>query len=141
MSDVSVIELDNLSEQAFLLKARCEKIQEQLDVEKAQLRDVEAKILNHLEHHNKKSWDSEYGEVQIRERLSVKTPKDESDKRAFFKWLEDKGVFWVYASVNSQSLNALYNAEADSCAESGKEFNIPGLTEPTLYKSVTLKRK
>lgn len=138
---VTMREIETLCELAFLSKAKCDAIEVELDKEKEQLKILQGKIQNNLEHFGKKSWDSSLGKIELRERLSVKTPKTEEEKALLFKWLTDKGIFMQTVSVNSQTLNALYNAEVDAALEKGQVGGLPGIGEPELYKTVILKSK
>lgn len=139
LEPTTIDELEKLCEDAFLLKAKCDSIEESLSLEKEELNAVNKKILAVLELYGKKHWEHPLGKIEMRERTSVKTPKTEEEKKLFFEWLEQKGVYWQYVTVNSQSLNALYNAEFESNDDLG--FKIPGIGEPEVFKQIILKGK
>jgi hypothetical protein len=75
------------------------------------------------------------------EKSSVVTPKTIEEKQALFDYLQEKGLFLEMASVNSQTLNALYKYLAAQAAEEGiLEFKLPGVPEPTTYTNLKLRR-
>ena len=72
---------------------------------------------------------------------SVRIPKDEESKAAFFEWLKEQGLFDSMISVNSQTLNSLYRAKSEEALKEGVlDFRIPGIDEPTTYKQLGMRR-
>lgn len=73
---------------------------------------------------------------------SVTTPKTVEDKKLLFDFLEKRGIFMEIASVNSQTLNALYKSLAAEAADEGNfDFKLPGVGEPTTYTTLKLRRQ
>ena len=74
-------------------------------------------------------------------RSSVSTPKTIEDKKELFAFLESKGLFMEIASVNSQTLNALYKSLAEDAAKAGTlDFKLPGVGEPVTYTNLKLRK-
>lgn len=77
-------------------------------------------------------------------KASVQTPKTVDDKRAFFRWLHDNHgeiVYWDKVSINSQTLNKLWNDLHAEAAENGDAtFEIPGLQAPTAITSLGFRK-
>ncbi len=72
---------------------------------------------------------------------SVQTPKTTEDKEKLFMWLEEQGLFYEFASVNSQSLNKLYREKAEEAAKNGNlDFRIPGIGAPSTYQDLRMRR-
>lgn len=78
---------------------------------------------------------------------SVQTPKTTEEKEKFFMWLEAEGIFYEFASVNSQSLNKLYRDKAELAAKEATErgvldfvFRIPGINPPSTYVDLRMRR-
>lgn len=94
-----------------------------------------------LDYFGKTKYDSNYGTLEIRTKLSVKTPKTPEAKKALFEYFQGKGILWEYATVNANSLNAFYNAENEIAKEEGKELEIPGLEKPTEYQTIAYRSK
>jgi len=72
---------------------------------------------------------------------SVQTPKTVEEKEKFFMWLEEQGIFYEFASINSQSLNKLYRDKAELAAKEGVlDFRIPGISAPSTYVDLRMRR-
>jgi trans-2-enoyl-CoA reductase len=66
--------------------------------------------------------------VSVYTKASCKIPQDPMDKQALFDWMQEKGIYDAYRTVNSQSLNSLVKHEYDLAKERGEfDFKIPGL--------------
>lgn len=82
------------------------------------------------------------GTVTKKASLVVQTPKTIEEKALLFKWLKDNlGAegFLSYASVNSQSLNSLYNTMFEE-ADDKMNFKIDGVGEPTERITLSFRR-
>ena len=141
MSDVTVKELEELCDTAFKLKEKIDSYEEEASELRKELFGYQQKIQAHLEHFGKESYGATGGNIEIKSRTSVKIPRTEEDKRALFKWLQDKGIFWELAGINSQTLNSLYKSEFEIAIEEGRDCVIPGISEPEVFKQVILKPK
>lgn len=90
-------------------------------------------VLEMLDKSGKKSFKTEgIAMVSKKSSLSVKIPSNHADKADLFKWLKaELGAegFLTYATVNSASLNALYNSMYDM-SEDKENFKISGVGEP-----------
>ena len=74
-------------------------------------------------------------------RSSVVTPKTPEEKKELFKFLQDRGIFYEMASVNSQTLNSLYkNLAEEEKAKGNFDFKMPGVPEPTISIKLKLRR-
>jgi len=79
--------------------------------------------------------------VSLRSRLSVQTPKTNEEKEALFGWLRDKGIFLDKVSINSRTLNSLYQAEYEAQLESGvADWRMPGVGEPVVDNTLSLRK-
>lgn len=72
------------------------------------------------------------GKVEIKESWRVNLPKTDQDKVVFFDYLRERGIFDKLATVNSNSLNALYRAEWEEAKGRGEgmTFAMPGIPAP-----------
>ncbi len=141
-ASVTVLELD------MLLKTIGEK-QEAADKVEATLKEMNAEIeglclqgKNYLKELDREKYHSPYGLFEIKQRWSVKVPATDADKTALFSWLEEKGIFERYATVNSASLQSLVKLERETWLKEGNnpmDFSIPGLEPATLYETAKLK--
>jgi hypothetical protein len=100
----------------------------------------ERQIVAYLTECRKTNWKVEgIGQVSIRNNFTVKNPKTPDDKKAFFDYLKERGLFEDLATVNHQTLNAFYKSERAQ-AEGDATFNIPGIEAPTLHQGVAFKK-
>lgn len=140
--EVTVTELDGLCEQIFLVNAKCDAIETELELKKKELQALQYKMQQYLEASGKKKWDGSLGTVELYVRSSVKTPKTKEDKELFSNWLVSKGLDPVEEfGINSQRLNAIYNSELRIAQEEGRLLEIPGVGEPTLFITTKLRKK
>lgn len=99
------------------------------------------RLLEVLKKHEVKSMPSPYGHVITSVRWSWKTPKEKSAREAFFGYLKEKELYEEMITVNSQSLNAFCKGELEAAKEEGNfDFTIPGLDEPSLTETISLRR-
>jgi hypothetical protein len=80
--------------------------------------------------------------VSLVDKLSVKTPKTHEEKEQFFTWLKEQGddMYLQYATVNANSLNSLFKLKQEEAAENGEVLEIPGLSNPSSYSTLSLKK-
>lgn len=140
-SEATVGELETLSADAF----RYDKLSDDFDEKAKEARikrdEVAARIKQVLTHFGKTKYDSNYGTIEIRTKNSFKTPKTPEQKKAFFEYLQSKGIFWEYVSVNANSLNSFCGQEYEAAKEEGKECAIPGIENPTEYQTIAYRSK
>lgn len=122
-------------DQRVIVKA----VEEELEKEKSKLEELKHKVLVLLENAGKSNYKSERGTVSIVNKFSVETPKALEDKRNFFKWLHEKGIFEEYTTVNSAKLNSLYNEQLE--LSNDPNFKIPGIGEAKHYKQLSIRSK
>ena len=107
--------------------------------------EQEQKVLKILEDTGSKNYICDgIGRVQIREKLAVRVPSGPESKKEFFEWVREnlgEDAMNHYASVHSQSLNALYNELAEEYAARGEVLQIDGLEPPTTRKQLSFTKK
>lgn len=117
---------------------RCE---EEMERHRARKNNILDSIRQYLEYYGKDKHVGSLGTVERVTKLSFRTPKTDEDKCKFFKWLQEKEIFFQYATVNSQSLNSLLKQEFETATENGKELSIPGIEAPTEYTQMRIRPK
>jgi hypothetical protein len=82
------------------------------------------------------------GTVYIKRIWQVKAPATDEDKAKLFDWLRQEGIFDRYATVNSNSLRALYMAEWEEAKKRGEglEFSLPGVAPATLFETTETRK-
>lgn len=101
----------------------------------------EKKMIEMLEASDLTQFRGEEGLAFISYKTSVKTPKTEEDRAAFFQYLKDKGLYDQMITVNSQTLNSFYKAEFAEAQEKGNsDFKVPGINEVEVRPQLSFRR-
>jgi len=150
---ISVQELDQLVK-TYHEKRQVHEEAKRVASEKYQERaDAENKLFSALTATGKSSYRVDgVGNVSIRNKYVVACPSELADKEALFLWLakeHGKDVLYSKASINHNTLNAFYNAEAkvweeqqnELPAEERKPFSLPGVSAPTLRQDIAFKKE
>lgn len=141
MSQVSVAELDGLLLELKNLEAK-------IDIQKQALTELNKKYAsllyqcaNYMDELGRTEYSSPHGKFQIKESWRVNMPQDDLAKQELFEHLKSRGIFDKYATVNSNSLNALYMADWREAKERGQgiEFFMPGVPAPNRELKPTFK--
>jgi hypothetical protein len=106
-------------------------------------KDQQEKVVEMLQATNSKSFVSDHGKVTLVEKMSVKVPKTLEEKEAFFNWVEKnmgEDARVVYATINSATLNRLYNEQSEEAAARGEVLSIDGISEPNVYTTLSFKK-
>ena len=140
-SNVTVSQLESMCKEAFDMEMEVKVQQDAVDGKKRRLNELKAKIQAVLETHEKDSYDSACGRISRIRQLSVKVPKTEEEKKKFFTWVREQGLYWQYVNVNSRSLNSLYKSFFEDAKERGEDFEMPGIEPPSVYEVVKLTRR
>ena len=138
---VTVAELDELVK---MIAAKEKEIDAQKEITtklNKELTSLEGKCTQYLIELGRKDYTSPHGKVAITQKWRVNLPDGDSAKRLFFDHLRERGIFDKYATVNSNSLNALYMQDWAEAKERGEglEFTMPGLEAPKLFEALTFK--
>lgn len=144
--EVSTRELDELVRQ--LKHARDEYDQfKTIASEKNEIAEkLENQLVELLVAANKKSYEVDgVARVTVTNRTSVATPKTNEEKEKLFAFLEKKfgkdGLI-AYQTVNSMTLNSLYNKEFEQSVETGTEFEMGSvLAMPTITRKLQVRSK
>jgi hypothetical protein len=144
--EVTVQELDELVKE--LRAAREEyNIAKAISSEKNDVcEEIEGKLINLLTIAGKSSYElDKVARVTIVNRTSVTTPKTIEEKEILFAFLEKKfgkeGLM-AYLSVNSATLNSLYNKELSESIEKQIDFEMGTvLSIPTISKVLQVRSK
>lgn len=140
---ISVQELDTLVKKTFELRAEKEALEEQVKDKNKELTALQSQIVAALKEHGRENYQSPAGTIYISQKWRVNLPKTEEEKKAMFAKLRDMGIFWEYATVNSNSLNSLVMREWEAAKErgDGMTFAFPGVGQPELYETVGMRKK
>lgn len=140
LNDTAISRCDWLSNKLIENKATQDALNDDLKSLREDADKYESELQRILEHFQKTSWKTSNGAIELRKRISVRTPKTPEEKKAFFEWCQKKGVFWEVCGVNSQTLNALFKSEMEIAQQEGKDFSMPGIPSPEEFTQVIVKR-
>jgi len=144
MSDISVTELDKVVEELMLARKEAEE-QELITKEKnKKVMELEGKCTQYLVELGRDNYATPYGTAYISNQYRVNQPADDVAKKELFDYLNEKGIFMRYASVNSMSLNSLYKSEWEAHKEQGNDpltFSMPGIGAPKLFQRFGFRKK
>lgn len=129
----------NLLEQKAKVKA-AEKI---VDGEKEKFQQLEKNVMAYMTELGKEKYSVDgYGSIYVSNHFSAQTPKTIEQKQEFFKWLEEKGMFYEYLNVNAMSLATLVQTEEEEALKRGEiDFKIPGIGETKWSKRLNVRQK
>lgn len=138
---VTVAELDALIEKLADCSKRCDAKEDEMKALNKEYASLEGKIAAHMEELNRQKYDSPHGKFQVNEKWRVNMPQTDADKAAFFDHLRERGIFDKLATVNSNSLNALYMRDWEEAKDRGEGmlFNMPGVPAPTRFVKLDFK--
>jgi hypothetical protein len=139
--NVTVSAIDELCERYAEKKLAIDKLKAEIEFHKESLDECEAQILSFLEKSEKTSWRTPKGNFIVTTRMSVQTPKSPEDRKEFFSYLKQKGVFEDIITVHSQTLNAMFKQELDEALKQGNvQYRMPGIGEPMYSQTLSLRR-
>lgn len=138
---ISVAGLKELQAESIRLETEIERIKrEVLAPLQDELIKLDAKIMTALMENDLDSFKSEYGTFYITRQYTYQTPKSIEDKKAFGKWLTQKGgadVFWDKLTFNHQTVQGICKEEMADAKETGDmDREIPGIKEPSVRETL-----
>ena len=142
-SQITVNEMDNLIEKLRDAKDEHKIKSDAAKIAKAAYDTLQLKLLAALEELDKDTYIAKSGRITRVIKMAVRVPKTLDEKRAFFNWLrQNRGdeVADSYMSVNSQSLNTLYNEMVDEYAGRGEILTMEGIEPPTIRESLSFRQ-
>ena len=140
-ASVTVADLDQLVAEIFSLRAEIAVMNKAVSVQNVRLMGLKSRAVKFLHELNRRDYKAPQGTVRISPKWTVTLPKTIPDKLAFFAWLREREIFDTYATVNSRSLNTLYNKEMEIAQKKGMgmEFSIPGIDNPNLFEDLGIR--
>jgi hypothetical protein len=103
---------------------------------------IESKILTILKEQNLPNFKTAIGTFSVRNNKSVAQPENIEEKRKLFDYLREQGIFEEMVNVNSRTLNSWAAKEVEAKEKAGVfGWAPPGLKTPTLYQSLSFRKK
>jgi len=147
-SPITVDELDNLAKTYQKKYEEYEKAKEVQTALYKEAEELEGKLVEALQQAGKSKYFVEgIGTFSFMDKMSTRIPKTIEDKKLLLDYIlktHGETFYWDKISVNSQTLNKLYNEDLKSATERGIDpslFHIPGLEQPTNMRSLKLTKE
>lgn len=141
---VTVEQLDGLVKEIVATRKAIETLEAQVSEHNKAYQKLQGRAVLFLKALGRENYQTPLGTMGIRKSISVKIPQNDLAKREFFEWLRNKGIFDRYATVNSQSLKSLYQAELEAVERESPEealtFTIPGIEPATYYETLGFRK-
>ena len=140
MDIVTMKEFEALCDKTFSIKEEKDVLKKALKGVEERLVEAQQQVIAYLEQFGKTKYLANAGNVHITERRSVRLPQGE-DKKAFFDFLDSKGVLFDMVHMNSRTLQSFYKEEMNAALDAGNiDFQVPGIEEPVAVKTLTMKK-
>lgn len=141
MSTVTVEELDGLLAELKNLNEVKDAQGDALKETNKQIWALQEKAGLYLGELDRTEYDSPHGKIKVGEKWRVNLPPNDLAKGELFEHLRQRGIFDKFATVNSNSLNALYMADWREAEERGEgmTFQMPGIEAPKCDKEIKFK--
>lgn len=134
-------DVNNIASALLHTKANIERLKQELDQENEVYEKLSNDFMDRLELSGIESLKINGHTFYTNTKESVRTPKTDEDKKLFFDYLKEKGLFDQMISINSQTLNSLYKSMSEEALEKGiVDFRLPGIDEPTIYKQLRIRK-
>jgi hypothetical protein len=128
LAETTLGDLHKMIKDSFDLKVKIDELESLVDVEKTALEKIKFRMSAVLAEHNMKYFKTEFGAITRKAEFSVKVPKLQADREAFFAYLRERELFDQMIAVNSKTLNSYVKEQRDAAiAEGILEFSIPGI--------------
>lgn len=139
---VTVEDLDKLLVELLTKEDECDAQKEVMTKLNKEYSALEYKIAAYLKDLGREEYIHAVGKFQIKTKWRVNLPQSDMDKKQFFDHLRERGIFDKFATVNSNSLNALYRQDWEAAKERGEEmtFAMPGIPAPVFETAPEFKR-
>lgn len=140
MTEITVAAMNKQLEVIKELRLKEAQIGQEKKLITNQLEIEEGKMIDMLETSGLSSYKGPEGQAIISARTSVKIPRTQEDREAFFNYLKELGLYDTMIGVNSQTLNSFYKSQFEEAKERGDvDFEIPGLKEVELRKTLSFR--
>lgn len=139
MDEITVSDLDNFCRRISEQNKICKDMAEHLKREKAVLEKMKAEGMAHLEALERENYKSDFCTIYTKNNFSVKLPAEPHNRKKFFNWMKEKGIFESKISVHSKTLVTMYNEFFELAQD--PDFSIPGITDVKAYQTLNIRSK
>jgi hypothetical protein len=137
---VTIGQMKDLAAKIVELRKREAEVDRQKKELAQELDTTERQMLSNLEASGLTQFRAGEGLFSVSHRTSVKVPKEPEDRAAFFKHLQDEGLFNDMITVHSATLNSYYKSKLKEAQEKGlDDCQIPGIGEVTINQILSFR--
>jgi hypothetical protein len=138
----TVQQMDALIQALTEKRAEAEAVKKDLAERNKEIARMESQVVLALKQFERKNYKSPHGSVSIVNRWRVNVPVDEAQKKQLFNYLKERGILWRLATVQSNSLNALYMEEWENAKMEGNglDYEMPGVGPAKLFEQLQVKK-
>ena len=134
--DISVATLKALVSNMRAMKDAYDAVKKLSSEAHEHFREAEQLVISAMEASGQKKFNIPgMGTLSMVNKYQVTVPKDVESKRLLFRYIRENygpDVLDEYRSVNYQSLNSFYKQEAEVAESEGRDFDLPGVDDPTV---------
>lgn len=144
---MQVTEMDSLCETIIRIKAEITKLDEEIDVKKASIKDICERVEQYfIETNRDDPYRSPHGTLFLRSDMSVLQPKGEKLKIVFDHFVKIYGeeLAWTKMSIHNQTLKSEIKDHLKAVEERGGDpilETFPGVEPPSVTKSLQFRKK
>jgi hypothetical protein len=138
---ISVEELEAMVEEAFDLKRQHAEAKKTASAIHHDLTMLQAKIGVELDKLKKDSYHAKKGIFSKREEPYYRLPQDDDNRKKFFDYLKERGVYDTMITVNARSLQSFVKQEVEIKEDEGDFDFVPSGIELGEYRTVYSMRK
>ena len=121
---ITLEELKGLCLEMFKQKAEVARVKEIKTAEEKKLKEMQDKILFHLEGHELKTFDTGFGKVTRKNMPYAKIV----DKTALSNFLKERGIYDDMVTFNATKMNSFYKEEMERAKEEmNLDFKVDGM--------------
>ena len=125
---VTVEGLDALCQKIVEFEDAKDALEEQVSELNKEITQLVYRAAAFLKDLGREEYSTPIGKLIVETKMRVNLPQTDLDKQALFSHLRERGLFDKYATVNANSLNALYFADFNSLPpEDRMTFAMPGI--------------
>jgi hypothetical protein len=132
---IELNELKTLCLEMFKQKAAVQKIKDEKSLEEKKLKELQESIIDHLEAHDLKTFDTGFGKVTRKNQPYAKI----TDKAALSDFLKDRGIYEDLVTFNAATMNSFYKEEMEKAkAEMNLDFQVNGMEITSNRKTLSV---
>lgn len=134
--------LESLANDIISTRAEKEHYQALTDEAAARLKTLELRMVQGLESLGVESVSVCGYTFYLYPIFSASLPDSEEDRKAFFDYIKERGLFESMITVHKKKLSKWYQSELNNALEQGDiDFSVPGISDVSSYVNLGMRKK